>query len=121
MMQGFGTGLVRAALALLVAVVLSAAGWGHRLPGPAGGDGAGLAVYLAAGGSVADLCGTPDGTAVPDGDCPVCQMPAALPLPGRVAPATALAVTVVVAEVAGDAPRGTGRHPPWYGRAPPLV
>lgn len=122
MTQGFGSALVRAAVGLLIAVALLGAGWAHRLPGFAtGGDDDRLAVYLAAGGSVADLCRTPDGTALQDEDCPVCRIPGALPLPGRIAPATGQAVVVVVAQAAADVPRGTDRHPPWYGRAPPAV
>jgi hypothetical protein len=120
MMQGFGSALVRTALAMLIAVAVTAAGWAHRLPAPDSG-GTGLAAYLAAGGSVSDLCGAPGGTAVSEDDCPVCRMPAALPLPARIAPATALAIAGTVMAAVNDAPRGTDRHPPWYGRAPPVV
>lgn len=122
MKQGFRSAPFGAALALMIAFALSAAGWAHRLPAAetgAGGDR--LAVYLAAGGSVADLCRAPDGSTRADDDCPVCRMPASLPLPTRCAPVTALAVRVAVAQAAADAPRDADRHPPWYGRAPPAV
>jgi hypothetical protein len=121
MRQGFGSALVRTALALLLAVALSAAGWAHRLPASYGSGGAALEVYLAAGGSVEDLCGTSGGTAASDEECPVCRMPGTLALPARIVPPAGLVVAVVAVDTSFEAMRGSDLHPPWYGRAPPVV
>jgi len=122
MKQGFRSGLAGVAVALLVAVALAAAGWGHRVPGMADRTAAaGLAAYLASGGSVTELCGTPDGTAAAKQDCPVCRMPGMPPLPARIVPPTALCVAAVMAAAAGETPPFAARHPAWQGRAPPVV
>lgn len=80
-----------------------------------------VAIYLAQGGLLDDLCLPERGQPDWPGDCPLCHLPAVLSLhapdpgfqpvarPARVIPAWA-----------ASAPQAC-RHPAWQGRAPPVV
>jgi hypothetical protein len=114
--------LCRAALALVVALALTAAGWAHRLPSaPVDAVSAELALFIADGGSLADLCGTlPANTADRD-HCPVCTLPAALPQPATAQAALRIARMAEPARFTSTAPAPDACHPAWNGRAPPVV
>jgi hypothetical protein len=114
--------LCRAALALVVALALSAAGWAHRLPSaPEDPVPAELALFIADGGSLADLCGTLPGNTADRDHCPVCTLPADLPHAATAQAALRVARAADPAPRAGPSPAPAACHPGWNGRAPPVV
>lgn len=114
--------LCRVALALVVALVLTAAGWAHRLPSaPQQAVPAELALFIADGGSLADLCGTLPGNTADRDHCPVCTLPAALPQPAAAEAAWRIARTVEPGHFTSTPPAPSACHPAWNGRAPPVV
>ena len=111
--------LARLTLVLALGTALAAAGPAHRGMDPA--DDGGLAAYLAAGGSLSDICGDVDGHGAVD--CPACHLVKAMDLPPVVATAKPFGVALPLTV----ADRGLGLPPvsPFAlrppGRAPPVV
>lgn len=116
--------LRRAPLAALLGVVLAlaAVGGGHRMAPPASDPA--LAAFLAAGGTVADLCLDGGGLGHGFGDgarhCDACQPTLAGPLPAPARTLARAAARPARSVQAGRAPaRARARRRAWAPRAPP--
>ncbi len=118
--------LRRAPLAALLGVVLAlaAVGGGHRMAPPASDPA--LAAFLAAGGTVADLCLDGGGHGLGDGPgdaarhCDACQPTLAGPLPAPARTLTRAAARPARSVQPGRAPaRARARRRAWAPRAPP--
>ncbi len=115
-------GLVKAALALLVTLVLATAGWAHRMPQAIDRAGAAaLAAYVSVGGTADDLCASRPGRGDHADGCPVCRMPGLLPLPVRAENPVELPVSVIHSPACPGPGPVAACHPGWQGRAPPVV
>lgn len=105
----FVLSLMRLALVLTIACGLAATGFAHRVT--AATDDPAVAAFLAAGGTLADLCGpAADDAATPRTGCPACQLVAIAALPDPAPAATPLRRTAQAAWPCRDGTAGRALH-----------
>ena len=111
----------RVALMVLLTVALVATGFGHRMPS---GTDTAIEAYVLAGGTAADLCGSPgDEGTLTQRDCPACQIVGAAALPDAPASIIQADLVFVATVIAPRESRALQRvlDPGRGMRAPPLA